>query len=473
MLLGLATFHDHSRLAARSIQGSVAEVSAVDGTVLGPVGFRIWSAQPGGETNFNDNVASCRNLRCIRNYVTNSNLAPGGYISHQESTQVYNGDQAEQPFYELVDASMNDATGDHIGFYGVAGVTTNNSGVGCFLCPSCDDAPSAQNCFPRIDSADAGPPLMNTRASYGPPHTIRPVTGLNPIPNVNVVVAGSCPAGQACLSWNDPWTTRQHAPQQRHHRPILDQGRALYKNTSPTCTDPAGNDPNWTPVGIFDTGQNTTEVPLPPAGAGCDYYALTVRLIGPGGDPNEIETFRVGANSQAVGRTSTVVRIVRFNAAYVGHGVVSVSWQSGAEEMSAATTSPGVGERALQRVSDLVSAAGTATRGFSRVPAAPFLYYRLRSWARRFRDDASTPPPRSERGKVAPVGAVTAEPQMELTVRQNDPSRRMPETRSILGSGDAGPEKEDWMRPRVIVLAMLIGVAIALPNDLGLTPKVR
>jgi hypothetical protein len=87
-------------------------VTPADGAALGSVGFRIYSGLPGGETNTNDNTASCRNVRCPRPYITNVTLDPGGYVSNQESS-FYNGDVQDQPFYELVDASMNDATGCH------------------------------------------------------------------------------------------------------------------------------------------------------------------------------------------------------------------------------------------------------------------------------------------------------------------------------------------------------------------------
>jgi hypothetical protein len=123
---------------ARPIQGSVGNVTAADGAALGPVGCRSYSALPGGETNVNDNIASCRNIRCgPKNYITNATLDPGGYICGQDATQVYNGDLPDQPYYELVDGNMNDATGDHIAFFGVAGVCGNNSGVGNFLAADC------------------------------------------------------------------------------------------------------------------------------------------------------------------------------------------------------------------------------------------------------------------------------------------------------------------------------------------------
>jgi hypothetical protein len=267
--------------------------------------------------------------RCIRNYITNTSLDPGGYICNQESTQVYNGDLPDQPFYELVDASMSDATGDHIGYFGVAGSTANNSGIGNFLSAGCTGT-TATNCFGRIDNDDALPPLLNTRASYGgPPHTIRAIGGLNPIPNVNVVIGGAT----AHLSWNDaptyPGNLRPSTDAPAPPTPV--KGVRLYKNFTADCTDPSGADPGWTPIGDFDLGQTSTDDPLLPPGTGCNYYALTIRLLGPGGQPPDLETFRVGANSQGVGGTQTAIRIVRFNAAYVGRGVVALSWQSGIE----------------------------------------------------------------------------------------------------------------------------------------------
>ena len=64
-----------------AIQGAVGQVSAEDGAALAPsIGFRIWSASPGGVTDVNLNVTSCTNVRCIRTYLTNALLDPGGYI---------------------------------------------------------------------------------------------------------------------------------------------------------------------------------------------------------------------------------------------------------------------------------------------------------------------------------------------------------------------------------------------------------
>lgn len=363
--------------AARSIQGSVGEVSGSDGAALGTVGFRIWSAMSGGETNFNDNVASCRNLRCLRTYITNTNLAPGGYVGNSEATQVYNGDAVDQPFYELVDASMNDGAGNHIGYFGVSGVTTDNSGVGEFLKAGCPGV-QALNCFGRIDADDAGAVLSNTNAAFGAgAHQIRPIGGLNPIPTVNVNVVGTT----ANLSWlNAPGYGGNMRPSTGSGAPASPvKGVRLYKNFTPDCSEPTAADPGWTPIGSFDNGNNATSDAVPAAGSGCNFYALTVRLVGPGGDANEIETFRVGAHSQGVGSTPTAIRIVRFSANYAGHGVVNINWQSGIEgDLQGFYVTRSVSANGpFTRVSDLVRALGDnhVYAATDRAPQSTRTYY--------------------------------------------------------------------------------------------------
>src|SRR5438552_5910185 len=143
LILGLAVLAAAAwaapSFANLAIQGAVGNVSATDGAALGQtsgacnpngttcVGFRIWSALTGGVTGVNVNTGSCTNVRCLRTYLTNALLSPGGYNSNQENTSPYNADAQNQPFYELVDASMNDAAGNHIGFFGVSGITADVS----------------------------------------------------------------------------------------------------------------------------------------------------------------------------------------------------------------------------------------------------------------------------------------------------------------------------------------------------------
>ena len=291
-------------LAARPVQGAVGEVTTADGAALGPVGFRIWSAMPGGTTAINNNVASCRMVRCIKSFVTNATLASpgatggGGYVGHADGTNAYNDRAEEQPFYELVDVSMNDSGTNHIGYYGVSGVTANELGVGSFLSEQCGTS-GGLNCYGRIDINDAVPPLTGTYVDYGgAANTIRAIGGLNPIPNVRVdAVVG----GTATLSWNDPPTysgnMRPSTVSPAPPSPVI--GVRLWKNERVgTCSGPTAADPGWTSVGTFDLGQTSTQVPLNTSSdRACTFFALTVRLIGPAGSPNEIETYRVGVNS--------------------------------------------------------------------------------------------------------------------------------------------------------------------------------
>jgi hypothetical protein len=330
-------------LAARAIQGMVGEVTVDDGAALGPVGFRVYSALPGGQTWINQNVSSCRNVRCIRSFLTNATLAApgapggGGYVGNSEATQVYNSDIADQPFYELVDADMNGNAGNHILYYGVSGTTANNVGLGSPVAHGCPGA-TATNCFMRIDSSNAEPPLQNASVTYGgAPGSIRAVSGLNPVPNVRVrSVAGS--STLIALSWNDPptYVMNMRASNSAPAPPTPVKGVRLWKLDIPNppagqgCTAPLSTDPGWTPIGAFDLGQTTTLDTLP-SDINCRFYALTVRLIGPGGGSNELETYRVGVNSQAVAAIETPVRIVSFQTAYAGHRLVSVVWQSGVE----------------------------------------------------------------------------------------------------------------------------------------------
>lgn len=364
LILGLAVLAAAAwtapSFAARGIQGAVGQVSSSDGAALGQVGFRIWSAQPGGTTlTINQNTASCVNVRCMRAY-NSSTLLGGGYVSNQEATQVYNADAQAQPFYLLADASMNDAGGNHIGYYGVSGVSADNiAGAGSFLAAGCAGA-TGVNCFGRVDSTVAGPGLQFTVATYGgPAHTIRPIGGMNPIPTVRVAKSGAV----VNLNWDAPpdyaAAMRAGGPNAPTPPPTPVVGVRLYKHNSASCTEPTGAGP-WTPVADFGAGPGASSQPLPPSDGSCDYYALTVLLTGPAGQ-GTVETFRPGANSQGVSNSpGTAVRIVRFDARYAGHGVVNVNWQSGVEGdlQGFYVTRSQNASGPFARVSDLIRAKG-------------------------------------------------------------------------------------------------------------------
>jgi hypothetical protein len=394
LVLALAAAWAMPAFAARPIQGAVGEVTTADAAALGTVGWRIWSALPGGTTVFNNNVASCRNVRCIRSFVTNATLAApgapggGGYVSNAEATNAYNADAQEQPFYLLADADMSHATVNHIAFYGVSGVTANNAGLGQFLARDCG-ATGGQNCAGRIDTVSAGPPLTNTWGSYGGTNTIRPVSGLNPVPNVRVVATGS---GSFLLTWNDP---RQYPDTMRPSNfapappsPVI--GVGLYKCDRPSgdATAPTGDDACWTKMGDYPLGAGSAGVAdTVPSGVGTRWYSLTVRCVGPGGLPNEMETYR-GANSQPARGDATSVRIEQVTASYAGHGNVLVGWKSGIEgdTLGYYVTRSSVPDGPYQRLSGLIPARGDATlyRYTDSVPAATgrSYYYRIEAAAR-------------------------------------------------------------------------------------------
>lgn len=321
LVLALLLLTAGRTFAERAVQGAVGEVSEADGAALGQVGFRIWSLTGGlnctPDYHINCNTAPCRDIRCVKSYRVDALLASpgspggGGYVGNQEKSTGNGFGGSPISVYQLVDASMNDGAGNHIGFYGVAGVTADDGNSGTHVGAGCTPR-AAQSCLQRLDSSLALPPLTGAAWGYGgPPGTIRAIGGLNPIPNVRVSVGGPCSPGLACLSWNDS-PTYANAMQPTYPPPdppnpplppVL--GVTLYKNVSASCTHPSGDDPGWTFVGRFDLGTTTTTDPRPTQPGSCAFYALKVRLTGPGYTgtndyAHEIETYRVGVNSQPV-----------------------------------------------------------------------------------------------------------------------------------------------------------------------------
>jgi hypothetical protein len=216
-----------------------------------------------------------------------------------------------------------------------AGVNSGN-----FASANCSVA-AASNCFSRADLSNADQtPLTNTNATWGPNlHQIGGSGGLSPIPVVRVgFPGGGCAAGQARLTWDNP-ETYAGAMKNGVASPVL--GVRLYQNLTACTLCPNGRS-GWAPVSTPEcpgglcgmSGGSGTCVPI----TGPTWFALSVRLQGPGNAPNsEIETgFQngsgfVGANSQCVSPLGTVIRITNVSAHYAGRGRVAVNWTSGSE----------------------------------------------------------------------------------------------------------------------------------------------
>jgi len=183
-------------------------------------------------------------------------------------------------------------------------------------------------------------PLTGTAVNFGGgpgAFSVRSIGGLSPVPHVKTQVGGACPPGQACLTWDEPETyagamkanNGQPAP------PTPVKGVRVYKTTGP-CSGAPTDATTWNLLGDFPMGAGSTphQDPLPPGGS-CAWYALNVRLIGPGGGANEVEPGRtgttgfIGMNSVAVAQAGTPIHIVRVNARYAGRNTVNVSFTTG------------------------------------------------------------------------------------------------------------------------------------------------
>lgn len=322
--------------AAQAVQGSVGNVQSLDGATMGSAGCRVWSlSDPGINNNQSATNPVCVNNRCPRNYSPNSLLQPGGYICQGENTAAYANDLDQQTFYQLIDTEANGLACDHTAFYSVQGLLALSSGnpSGDFRTSGCPGL-SVVNCFERADGTDARTtPLNNTHTGYGGnPHSIPSVGGLSPVPVVRVSFPGSgCAAGQARLTWDEPElyvNTMKGGVQS----PV--KGVRLYSNSNGCGFCPDGEN-GWVAGAAFPRGAGATGVCVPITAP--TWFALTVRLTGPGGGANEVETGRVGgsgfvgANSQCVSPGGTAVRIANISARYVGRGSVNVNFTTGLE----------------------------------------------------------------------------------------------------------------------------------------------
>jgi len=357
-------------LGAQVIQGSTRGITPADNTAFGGTfACRNYSVA-GTDLGTNNNTPECQDIRCPRSYNTNAVFGLGGYRCNQENTAPYNGDQDDQAFYELVDGEVNAGTCNHIAYYAVQGQKASSTvlvNVGDDRQVGCPGTASV-NCYLAVSPAvGRATPLQYTQATYGPvAHQIVNISGLSPVPTVRASAPGAagCPAGSVRLTWDDPET---YAGLMRNAVFSPVQGVNLYVNNAScgACPDGAAG---WTLVGSFPMGVGATGVCQ--LLAGDSWYALTVRMKGPGSAPSSIETGMVGAvgfvgaNSQCVSLTPTAARIVSLSARYAGRGRVDVHWNTGAEGgvqgffVSRAPSPSGP----YERVSELIAPTGDGSR---------------------------------------------------------------------------------------------------------------
>lgn len=375
-------------LGAQKISSSVRDVPPTDNAALnGTLACRAFSVS-GADTGINTNTTQCLNVRCLRPYATSTFFGSGGYRCNSENTAGYNNDADNQTFYNLVDAEASAGTCNHIAFYSVQGqvassvIITNTGDDRQLGCPGT----AQQNCFYAVNpGVGRATPLTNTAATYGPlPHQIVNISGLSPVPTVHVTApgGGGCAANEVHLTWEEPET---YDPLMRNGVASPVQGVNLYRNDSSCGTCPDGVT-GWNFVGAFPMGAGTTGTCV--AITGDSWFALAVRVKGPSAGATTLETGRVngvgfvGANSQCVSLTPTVIRIVSLRARYMGRSRVSVSWTAGTEGgvqgyyVSRASAASGP----YARVSEAILPAGDGARyTFSErvLPDVGGVYYRI------------------------------------------------------------------------------------------------
>jgi hypothetical protein len=306
-----------------------------------------------GCINANNGGGGCADIRCVRGY--DPAVTGGGYSELDENTTAYSGDADNQTFFVLWDGQVLGGAANHIAYYAVQGGIVSNGttnaplGGDPYQANCAGDIPI--NCLELDDSRwPRTTPLASTNASYGGPlHTIRSIGGLSPVPNVRAGNPGL--TGPIPLSWDAPDTfsgAMKGGPlgQPAPTSPV--KGVRIYKCANQPCSGsgPLANDACWQPLASVDLPNTTTSDPSCPTAGSCNWYAATVRLLGPGGGAMEVETGRevvtnppsssgilkfVGVNSQAVACGATSILISSVNARYAGRGTVDVSWTTGIE----------------------------------------------------------------------------------------------------------------------------------------------
>jgi hypothetical protein len=383
-LAGLPVF------GAQTIMGSARAITPADNADLGGTfACRNYSVA-GADAGINNNTPECQNIRCPRPYNTNTIFGFGGYRCNQENTASYNTDQDNQTVYMLVDAEVGAGACNHIAYFAVQGMIASSTvliNVGDDRQSGCPGTASI-NCYFPVDPAQARQtPLPSTFPTHGPvPHQITSIAGLSPVPTVRIHsdLVG-CGIGAVRLTWEEPET---YAGLMRNGVPSPVQGVNLYVNHASCGTCPDGAT-GWSLLGSFPMSAGATGI-CQPLFFGGSWYALTVRLKGPGSAPSSIETGMVGgvgfvgANSQCVDPRPVVARIVSLSARYVGRSRVNVQWTSGAEGgvegflVSRASSPAGP----YDRVSEVIAPTGDGSRyAFSdRVHASAGggpVYYRI------------------------------------------------------------------------------------------------
>jgi len=320
-------------LAANGIQGSVANVPTADSVAMGQARFRIWSLQDA--TGYNLGTATPNAPALSTATAGGGNFQPTGYRGPQDNTVAYASDADNQSFYQLGDAQVNASACNHAAWYSIQGAvfpSAASTSLGDDRTAGCAGA-GGTNCWLRADSTNSRSTAINNVAGGWPDgsHSLTSSGGFSAVSTVNVNASASnpCGAGQANLTWTDAVVNSLKDSAANPY-----QGATLYRFHASDCgTCPTGDVASgWVAAGTFAAGSGGTNHCVPMPGTGADYYALRYRFNGPGGTSvMESGINWVGANSQCVAATGTVVRVNNVNARYAGRNTVNVTWTSGVE----------------------------------------------------------------------------------------------------------------------------------------------